>query len=174
MPASAVKPSVAIAAAMVAAGVAAAGPAHADDPSTWGINGVYDVVSQGDWAKTNNSFHPEAVIRSTWTISTQCTSPMDCAGTVTSSHGWTAPIYTTTGVWYIKRTIVGWEPCPDGTAADGLQTFRLYVTDPLDGSVSLTDTSLITGEDHTVGPSGACGKNSNHDIRMPFKAVKVS
>jgi hypothetical protein len=158
MHASAVKSSVAIAAVMVATGLSAAAAARADDPSTWGIRGVYETVSQGDWAKTNDSYHDEPVVRSTWTISTQCSSPMDCAGTVTSSQGWTAPIYTSNGaVWYVKRTAAGWEPCPDGTAADGMQTFRIYATDPLTGYASLTDSSLITGEDHTLGPSGACG-----------------
>jgi hypothetical protein len=168
------KASVAVAAAIVAATVGAPWPAHADDPSTWGLNGTYEASSNGEWAKTNDRYQKEAVVRSTWTISTQCTSPVDCAGTVTSDQGWTAPIYTTTGVWWIKRTLVGWQPCPDGTAADALQTYRIFATERATGSASLFDSSLLTGEDHTVGNSGNCGRSEWVDIRMPFTAVKVS
>jgi hypothetical protein len=158
----------------IATGLSTAAVAGADDPSTWGINGTYEASSNGQWAKTNDRFQNEAVVRSRWTISTTCSTAVDCVGTVTSSQGWTAPIYREGGAWYVKRTVAGWEPCPDGTAADGLQIFRIYPVNTADGEVSLTDTSILTGEDVTMGPSGACGINKTLDIRMPFTAVKVS
>jgi hypothetical protein len=155
--------------------VLAAGSAHADDPSEWGINGTYTVSSNGQWAKRNDVYHNEAVVRSTWTISTKCTTPVDCAGTVTSDQGWSAPVYTTSGLsWYVKRKLPRWEPCPDGTAADGLQTFRFYPVDTATGNVSEHDTTTLAGEDSTIGPSGACGVSKWLTIKMPFKAVKIS
>jgi hypothetical protein len=153
----------------------AAGPAHADDPSAWGINGTYAVSSNGQWAKTNDVYHDEAVVRSTWTISTKCTTPVDCAGTVTSDQGWSAPVYTSSGLsWFVKRTVPRWEPCPDGTAVDGLQTIRFYPVDAETGNVAQQDTTTLAGEDNTIGPSGACGINKWLTIKMPFKAVKIS
>lgn len=147
--------------------------ANADDPSTWGINGTYAVVSNGEWAQTNDRYQNEAVVRSTWTISTKCTSPVDCAGTVRSDQGWSAPVYTDSGLsWYVKRTIPRWEPCPDGTAADGLQTYRFYPVDPNTGMTS-RDTATLAGEDRTIGPSGACGISLWLNVKMPFKATKI-
>ncbi len=149
--------------------------ARADEPSDWGINGTYAVSSNGQWAQTNDRYEDEAVIRSTWKISTSCTSPVDCTGTVTSDQGWSAPIYTGSGLtWYVKRTLKGWEPCPDGTASDGLQTLRLYPVDPATGLVSNHDTSMLAGEDRTVGISGACGINKWLNIKMPLTAIKIS
>lgn len=175
MHASALKTGLGICAAAVAVGMTAATPAQADDPSTWGLNGVYDALSNGEWAKRNDSYYDVPTVRQTWTISTQCSSPMECAGTVSSSAGWEAPVYTTNGsVWYVKRVVVGWVPCQDGTEADGLQVFRFNATEPDTGFVAVDDQRLLTGEDHTIGPSGACGRSANMDIRMPFRAVKVS
>ncbi|WP_422746071.1 hypothetical protein ACN27E_00585 [Mycobacterium sp. WMMD1722] len=174
MHASALNSALASAAAMIAAGLTVATPAHADDPSSWGLNGVYDALSNGEWAKRNDSYYDVPTVHQTWTINTQCSSPMDCAGTVTSSDGWSAPIYTTNGVYYVKRVVVGWVPCPDGSKADGLQVFRFQPTEPDTGFVATDDERLLTGEDHTIGPSGACGRSANMDIRMPFRAVLVS
>jgi hypothetical protein len=172
---SALRTSVGIAAAVVAAAAVTATPAHADDPSTWGINGVYEALSNGEWAKRNDSFYDVPTVRSTWTISTQCSTPMDCVGTVRSSQGWEAPIYTTNGsIYYVKRVVLGWVPCPDGTKADGLQTFRINATEPDTGMASVESNDLLTGEDLTIGPSGACGRSANMDIRMPFRATKIA
>ena len=63
---------------------------------------------------------------------------------------------------------------PDGTAADGLQTFRFYPVDTATGNVSEHDTTTLAGEDSTIGPSGACGVSKWLTIKMPFKAVKIS
>jgi hypothetical protein len=158
----------------VIAGSPLPGQAHADDPSSWGINGTYTVSSNGQWAQTNDQYKNEAVIRSTWTISTSCTSPVDCTGTVTSDQGWSAPVYTTSGLsWYVKHTVKGWEPCPDGTASDGLQTYRFYPVDPATGLLS-PNTAMLAGEDRTVGISGACGINKWLNIKMPMTAIKIS
>ncbi|KUI27130.1 hypothetical protein AU196_00890 [Mycobacterium sp. IS-1742] len=175
MRASAVQKSVGIAAAVLAAAAVTATPAQAEDPNAWGINGVYETLSNGEWAKRNDSYYDVPTVRSVWTISTQCSSPMDCTGTVKSDQGWEAPIYTTNGsIFYVKRVVVGWVPCPDGTKADGLQTFRINATEPDTGFASVDDTSLLTGEDLTIGPSGACGRSANMDIRMPFRATKIA
>lgn len=151
------------------------GQANADDPSTWGINGRYSVSSNGEWAQTNDQYKKEAVVRSTWTISTTCSTPVDCEGTVTSDQGWSEPVYTTSGLsWYVKRKVPHWEPCPDGTAADGLQTIRFYPVDASTGMVAAHDTKTLAGIDTTLGPSGACGINKWLSIKMPFKGVKIS
>jgi len=146
-------------------------PAHASD-GDWSLNGTYVATSNGEWAKTNERFQDEASIRSTWTISTQCSYPTECTGTVTSDFGWTAPIYKTGGVWYVKRTVDNWEPCPDGTAAPGLQVFRFVPTTP-DGSQTDPTSTMLVGEDQTTGQGGACGINKPLFINMPFKLVKT-
>jgi hypothetical protein len=157
------------AAALIGAGIPL--PAHASD-GDWGLNGTYVATSNGEWAKTNERFQDEASIRSTWTISTQCSYPTECTGTVTSDFGWTAPIYKTGGVWYVKRTVDNWEPCPDGTAAPGLQVFRFVATTP-DGSQTDPTSTMLVGEDQTTGQAGACGINKPLFINMPFKLVKA-
>lgn len=175
MRASALRISVGTAAAALAAAAVTATPAQADDdPSTWGISGVYETLSNGEWAKRNDSFYDVPTVRSTWTIAMQCSTPMDCTGTVSSSQGWQAPVYTTNGsVYYVKHVVPGWVPCPDGTKADGLQIFRINATEPDTGFVSVDNKDLLTGEDHTIGPSGACGRSANMDIRIPFRATKI-
>ena len=62
-------------------------------------------------------------MRSTWTVSTVCSYPTECSGTVNSDAGWSAPIYQKAGVWYVRHVVPNWEPCPDGTAGDGMQLF---------------------------------------------------
>jgi len=155
--------------ALIGAGISL--PAHASD-GDWGLNGTYTATSNGEWAKTNERFQDEASLRSTWTISTVCSYPTECTGTVSSDFGWTAPIYKTGGVWYVKRTVENWEPCPDGTAAAGLEVFRFVPTRPDGAKVDPTSTTLV-GEDQTTGPSGACGISKPLFISMPFKLVKV-
>ncbi|WP_245234020.1 hypothetical protein [Mycobacterium sp. PS03-16] len=166
-------PVLTLAGAVVAA--AAAAPAAlawaADDE--WGLNGTYSATSNGEWAKKNEVFRDEAVVRATWTITTQCSYPTDCTGTVVSDQGWEAPIYQKGGIWYVKHTVPRWEPCPDGTAADGLQVFR-FVPTVEDGSQTDPDSDMLVGEDQTTGPSGACGISKPLFITMPFKLVKLS
>jgi hypothetical protein len=135
------------------------------------INGTFTATSNGQWAQTNDAFHDEATVRSTWTIRTTCTTPIDCTGTVTSDQGWTALIYTTSDVWYVKRDLPNWEPCPDGTSAPGHQVYRFAAVAD-DGTLDPKSTTYA-GADHTTGPSGACGKNLQLVVELPFKLVKV-
>jgi hypothetical protein len=139
----------------------------------WAINGTYIVISNGQWAKTNDVYRDEAVVKSTWTITSTCSSLADCAGQVTSDQGWTAPIYTKYGEWRVDRTIKGWEPCPDGTAADGHQLFRLYPVDN-QGQLAIHGSTTLAGEDKTLAPSGACGINNPLVISIPLKLTQIA
>ncbi|WP_232374982.1 Rv2253/PknI dimerization domain-containing protein [Mycolicibacterium mengxianglii] len=164
--------SATVAALVTGAAVATIGiapPAGANDE--WGINGTFATSSNGDWAKVNERYHDEPVVRSTWTINTVCSTPMDCAGTVNSDQGWSAPIYTTNGVWYIKRVVPNWKFCADGSPVEGMQIYRIYPVGP-EGYVDTTSDEY-TGEDQTVGPSGSCGRNQWPQIRMPFYMKKI-
>ncbi len=167
MRALAVRVGLTVAAIATTAGIA---PPHAGADS-WGINGTYIATSNGDYAKTNEQFRNEATVRSRWTISTTCIEPSDCTGTVTSDLGWTAPIYARSGIWYVKRAIPNWQPCPNGTAADGLQMFRFFAGDLQTGDMVSHPAGAYLGEDITSSPSGACGVNKQLVIDMPFNLI---
>ena len=164
MPASTLTAGIAIGAgaAILALGCV---PAAAADPG-WGINGTFLTSSNGEFAQVNQRRDVQPSTRSTWTISTDCVSPIDCVGTVTSDAGWTAPIYTTNGLWYVKRQVPGWRYCADGVPVEGLQTYKFYPVGA-DGHVDGL-ASEYTGYDKTVGPSGSCGRNQWPTIEMPF------
>ena len=89
---------------------------------------------------------------------------------MSSNQGWTAPIYQTGGEWYVKRIVPKWIPCQDGSTADGLQTFRFKRMTP-DGANTDPTSNVLVGEDATLGPSGACGRNLPLYITMPFKLI---
>jgi hypothetical protein len=167
--------SASLAAAVAVAGITSFGgaPAVAYASDGWAINGTYAVTSIGQWAKTNDVYRNEAVVRSTWTIATTCTSLSDCAGQVTSDQGWTAPIRTKYNEWRVERTIKNWEPCPDGTAADGHQLLRFYPVDD-QGQLAIHGSTTLAGEDKTVAPSGACGINMPLVISIPLKLTQVA
>lgn len=126
------------------------------------LNGTYRATSDGAWAKLNHQMHNQETVTSTWTITTTCTTPVDCAGTVSSDQGWSAPIVLRSGMWLVTRNIANWEQCPDGTAFPGRQQFKFYQA-PED----------LKGWDETTGPSGACGANLWLVIDMPFTLVRV-
>jgi hypothetical protein len=156
------------------AGQSAASPAHASGDD-WGINGVFKALSNGLWAQTNDRYRDETVVLSTWTISaTTCTNPTDCVGNMHSDQGWSAPICERSGLWYVKHTVPHWEPCPDGTAADGLQTFMFYPATPNDGTVDASQSDLFAGSDQTQGPSGAFGTNKPLVVSIPFRLTRIS
>ena len=146
-----------------------ASPAGADPlgpDQQWGINGTFLTSSNGDWAQLNQRYEDQPSTRSTWTISTQCVSPSDCTGTVNSDAGWSAPIYTTNGLWYVKRKVPNWRFCADGVPVEGFQTYKFYpvgANGHVDG-----DAKEYTGFDKTIGPSGSCGRNQWPVIEMPF------
>ncbi|ORV49385.1 hypothetical protein AWC02_07275 [Mycolicibacter engbaekii] len=165
-------PAIAVTVAAVAlTGTASVPVAQADHPD-WGLNGTYTATSNGEWARKNEVFYDQPSHRSTWTISTQCSYPGECTGTVRSDETWTAPIYQRSSVWYVKRPIDNWVPCPDGSTAPGLQTFRFKAMTPEGANADPTSTTLV-GEDITTGPSGACGSNKPVYINMPFKLTKI-
>jgi hypothetical protein len=162
----------AIVSAAVMVGGLAMGPAHADinNPA---INGTFLATSNGEWATTNDSYHNEATVRSTWTISTSCENPVKCSGTVVSDQGWTAHIIHVPGIWKVIRELPNWETCGDGTAATGKQVITFYPmgsdpVQPID-----FDSTTFAGEDVTTGPSGACGVNNSLQVTLPFKLVKL-
>ena len=106
----------------------------------WSLNGTYTATSNGEWARTNDVFRNEVSLRSIWTISSQCSYPGECTGTVNSDLGWTAPIYQTGGTWYVKHVVPNWITCPDGvTTVSGFQVFRFMGTTPDGASAVLVD-----------------------------------
>ncbi len=159
----------AILAGAAALGLICAAPATADQE--WGINGTFAVSSNGDFAKVNERFQDQPGERATWTIYTECIAPTECSGTVTSDEGWSAPIYTTNGLWYVKRVVPEWRFCADGRPVEGLRIYKIYPVG-FDGHVDEASNEY-TGENQTVGPSGSCGRNQWPQIRMPFYMKKL-
>jgi len=159
------------AAAVLVLGVAVAAPSYAS--AEWALNGTFTATSNGEWARTNDVFRTEQSVRAIWTITSQCSYPTECTGTVTSDQGWTAPIYQTGGEWYVKHVVPRWMPCPDGSTADGYQVFR-FKRMTADGDSTDPTSNTLLGEDATTGPSGACGRSLAKFITMPFKLVKIS
>ncbi|MGY4711636.1 Rv2253/PknI dimerization domain-containing protein [Mycolicibacterium sp. CBM1] len=145
-------------------GLSCATPAAAAED--WGINGTFATSSNGDWAKVNERYQDQPSERSTWTISTTCISPTECSGTVQSDAGWAAAIYTTDGLWYVKRTIPNWRFCADGAAIEGFQEYKIYPIGP-DGRYDVAGDEY-TGQNRVIGPSGSCGRNQWPVISMPF------
>jgi len=150
-----------LAVAVVVAACAAPPPVHAAiDPA---LNGEFTAKSDGQWAKTKEIFHPEATVVSTWTISSSCTNAYSCTGTVVSDHGWTADAKYTSQMWFVTRTLNGWEPCADGSSAPGKQIIKFYESRYQPGTYE--------GWDTTAGPSGACGINRPLFIELPFTLI---
>ncbi len=157
-------------AAALLAGVAVAAPAHGADK--WALNGTFTATSNGEWARSNDIFRKQRSVRAIWTVSSQCSYPTECTGTVTSDQGWTAPIYQTGGEWYVKHVVPKWMPCPDGSTADGYQVFRFKAMTP-GGDYTDPTSDVLVGEDATTGPSGACGRSLAIFIAMPFKLARI-
>lgn len=154
------------AAAVASATMIGFGAGSATAEKDWGINGTFATSVNGDFAKVNERYEDQPSERATWTISTQCVSPTDCAGTVNSDQGWSAPIYTENGLYYVKRSLPEWRFCADGTPIEGLQVYKIYPVG-FDGHVDLSSNEY-TGEQQTTGPSGSCGRNLWPAIRAPF------
>lgn len=148
----------------VLAWVCGVAPAHADLAAA-ALNGQFTAISDGQFAKTNERRRDEATVTSTWTITTTCTTVLDCSGQMVSDQGWTAPVSYTKPMWYVTRTIENWIPCPDGTSVAGQQTFKFFIDE--------FDKPYLRGWDNTLGPSGACGVNKVLNIEMPFKLIPI-
>jgi hypothetical protein len=146
-------------------------------PSAWAydpaINGTYTATVVGDWARTRQVYHNEAVVRSIWTITSSCTTAQDCTGQVTSDQGWSAPLTMTDGLnWYVKRDIPNWETCADGTTFTARDHFYFYPANP-DTGENVLGSPVLAGREQSVGPSGACGYNAPLDIEQPFRLDKT-
>jgi hypothetical protein len=138
------------------------------------LNGTYRVISNGDWAKSNEVFLDEKTVLQTWTVTSSCTSPIMCTGTVTSDQGWSAPMRTTGDYWSVDRIVENWMPCPDGTAAPGAQNFKFWGWDPVNSYRNLKIVDLLAGKNRTIAASGACGVNRPLVIELPMRLEKVS
>jgi hypothetical protein len=151
-------------------GVGIAPPAHA--ALDFALNGPYRVISNGEWAKTNEVYMDEAVVVSTWTFSTSCTDAHTCAGTVTSDKGWTAPAEYRTTRWIVELDRPNWLPCPDGSTAPGFQRFQFLPVDT-NGQVDGGGVQMLAGFERTEGPGGACGRNQPIVIEMPVRLDRL-
>jgi hypothetical protein len=150
----------------IAIGSACAAPdAHAQDEVA--INGTFTAFSDGQWARTNDSYHDEANVTQTWTVTSTCTTFQDCTGRVTSDQGWSGDLVYMSGRWKVSRTVANWEPCIDGTALPGEQSYTFWFGYP-------KDPNQYIGWDRTAGPSGGCGFNKVLEVEMPFKLTRVS
>ena len=138
-----------------------------------GLNGTYLATSNGDWAKTNDIYHNEATVRSKWTISTTCSTPLECAGRVTSDLGWSADVGLHGSEYVVKRDVPNWEPCPNGAARTGHQIYRFYPVDERGWVATDSTSKVLAGVDQTSGDSGACGINKALVISLPFRLEKV-
>lgn len=160
----------AVLAALAVAALVTVSPAPAAaDPNDVALNGTFTAVSDGNWAKKNESYRDEATVTATWTISSSCTTFQDCTGSLRSNQGWTAELVYASQRWRASHVIENWEPCPDGTAYPGTQTFTFWAK-RLDNADR--DNALV-GWDETVGPSGACGINRWLTIRMPLTVTRA-
>lgn len=138
--------------------------AHADPGDGIAINGTYTAFSDGVWAKTDDSNHDERSVTQTWTVTSACSTYQDCTGRVTSDQGWSADLVYLSGRWKVTRPVDNWEGCGDGTVLSGQQTFTFWKGYP---------DPALQGWDTTLGPSGACGKNKQLNIQMPFTLTPV-
>lgn len=159
-------------AAAVALAIAAGAPVAGAQFDEYAMNGTFSVVSNGEWAQMNERYQDQPTVRSTWTVDTVCSSALACSGTVTSSLGWTANIYTVNGgMWYVKHDVPEWIPCDDGTRAPGLQVYSFYSAAPDGTSQRFSD--LWLGKDETTGASGNCGRNLPLVLTMPVKISRT-
>jgi hypothetical protein len=147
------------------------------------LNGTYRAVSNGDWAQSSEGPYGAGGARvyrdqpskvETWTVNSDCVSPLECYGTVRSDAGWTGALEFNGDEWFVDRDIPNWEPCPDGTAAPGHQTFGMWGFDPSTSLRSSKFRDLIVGFEKTLGPSGACGVNKPLYIELPVRLDRLS
>lgn len=143
------------------------------------LDGTYQVMSDGEWATQEAApgggtvFIDQQTTTERWTINTECVSPIECTGTVTSSLGWTGTVRLD-DFWYVDHEIPNWLACPDGTAVPGHQKFILKAIDPATNESRLTNVNFLMGRNQTKAPSGACGRNQPLVIELPVKMVKLT
>ncbi|MGV0806512.1 Rv2253/PknI dimerization domain-containing protein [Mycolicibacterium setense] len=158
--------------AVFSVGVAGAPAVFADEASgDWALNGSYLATSNGDWAQTNDVYKDEPTVRSTWTISMSCSNATTCAGRVTSDAGWSADITAKGSQYIVKHDIPNWEPCPEGNAVTGHQSYMFYPVG--DAGYLHPGSRELAGFDKTTGESGGCRLNDKLEIVLPFRLVKA-
>jgi hypothetical protein len=153
--------------------VGATAPAQA---SNYGVelNGTYRVMSDGEWARGDRDvLYDQQTVIETWTVTTDCVSPIECAGTVVSDRGWTGTARLD-DFWYVDHDIPNWVPCSNGTFAPGHQKFILWGIDPTTNERMTKNMSFLAGRNQTKSPSGACGVNAPVVIEMPVRMEKLS
>lgn len=154
-------------------GGVAMGPSARASKDELALNGKYRATSIGNWAKTNDTYHDEPTVISTWTITSTCTNAQECDGTVTSDQGWSAPLTLRDGVlWKVAHDVPNWEKCPDGSSYPGHQLYFFYAVDA--NGQQQVGSPTLAGYDKTVGPSGACGRNQWLAIDMPFRLDRIT
>jgi hypothetical protein len=97
------------------------------------INGTFTVFSDGQWAQTDQSYHDEASVTQTWTVTSTCTTYQDCTGHLTSDQGWSSDnLVYMSGRWksYPDQNLVGWDQTLGPSGACGFSRW-LNVTMPL-------------------------------------------
>ena len=147
-------------------------PPSAADYDQYAMNGTFTVVSNGEWAQMNGRYQDQPTVRSTWTVTSTCSTGITCAGKVTSSLGWTEDVYTEGGYfWFVRHPVPDWIPCPDGSTAPGLQVYKFYPATENGTSQPISD--LWLGEDQTTGASGNCGRNRSLVLSLPLKITKI-
>jgi hypothetical protein len=153
----------------------AAPAAGADDSfSAYALNGRFLVTSNGDWAKTNDVYHNQQTVRQVWTMTSSCVDTDTCSGKVVSSQGWSADLTYTSQWWTVRHVVDNWQPCRDGTAAAGTQTYRFWGEDPDGNGLAVhTDATLLGGTDKTLGNSGDCGISRQLEIYLPLRLQKL-
>ena len=160
----------AAAAVAVIAGVGVAPAASADSETA--LNGTFRVLSDGQWARTNDVKIKQETVIETWTVSTSCVNPLNCSGTVTSDRGWTGTARLD-DFWYVDHVIPNWIPCSDGTFASGYQKFILWGVDHATEQKVYNNIQTLAGRNVTKGPSGACGVNKPVVIELPVSMQKI-
>src|ERR1700727_3267679 len=84
------------------------------------INGTYRVTSIGNCAKLNDQYNGEPTTVQTWTLSSTCTTFLECDGTLKSDEGWSARLYMLDGIMgYARHEVPNWERGQDGSASPG-------------------------------------------------------
>ena len=156
-------------------------PAHATDYGV-ALNGTYRATSNGDWAQSSQGpfgvggamvYRDQPTKVETWTVRSDCVSPIQCIGQVTSDAGWTGLLNFNGDSWRIDRDIPNWLPCPDGTAAPGHQNFALWGFDPTTSEKNKVR-NLVVGWERTQAPSGACGLSTPLVIQLPVRLDQLS
>lgn len=82
----------------------ASAPTSPADTDGTAVNGRFTAVSDGQWAKTNESFRDEATVTDTWTITSQCANAFECTGQIVSDRGWTAELRYLSGTTTVPRS----------------------------------------------------------------------